>query len=129
MAVFGNLTLNTKVYVPSYFRVDVAGWYNRDAGVAAGFSLLTQRVYTSPSQGGQPGATRSVSRMVVPIVSETDSACSCAGTKLRESGWDLTGWFAPGSTEDERTDLYLRLKDYVASDAFKETFTKLTSVH
>ena len=128
MASFTNLTLNTKVYTPAYFRGDTATWMFRGAGVASGFSRLDQRVYQAAKVAGKPGAFHSTHKLTLPIVAEVDSDCSCAGTVLRESGFDVHGWFAPGSTEAERLDVYQRLADLVASDAFKETFTKLAPV-
>ena len=130
MASFANVTLNTKVYTPSSYNNGVAGWLNRDAGVAAGFSPLTQRVYQAPRhKDGSLGAWHSVHKLTVPIVAETDSSCSCSGSVLRESGFDIHGWFAAGATLSERTDLYDRLCSLVLTDQFKETFTKLEPVH
>lgn len=128
MALFTNITLNTKVYTPAYFRGDTAAWMYRGVGVASGFSLLTQRVYQAGKQDGKQGAWHATHKLTIPVVAETDTECGCAGTLLRESGVDVHGWFAPGSTEAERNDLYLRLVALVASDAFKETFTKLAPV-
>jgi hypothetical protein len=127
MASFTNLTLNTKVYSPAYYRGDVAAWMNRDAGVSAGFSLLTQRVYTAAGGQGK-GAVHSVHKLTVPIVATTDSDCSCAGTLLRESGVEVHGWFAPGSSVAERTDILERFRSLVASDAFADTFVNLAPV-
>lgn len=129
MALFTNLTLNTKVYTPAFFRGDTATWMFRGAGVATGFSRLDQRVYqAAKGKDGKAGAFHATHKLTLPIVSEVDSECSCAGTVLRESGFDVHGWFAPGSTEAEREDLYNRLVALIATDQFKETFTKLAPV-
>lgn len=128
MASFTNLTLNTKVYTPAYFRGDTAAWAFRGDGVAAGFSNLTQRVYQAAKVAGKLGAWHSTHKLTLPIVAVADTDCACAGSVLRESGFDVHGWFAPGSTEAERLDLYNRLVALVATDQFKETFTKLAPV-
>ena len=128
MSAFTNLTLNTKVYSPSYRTGDTAGWMDRSAGIAAGYSLLTQRVYKAPENKGRPGAIHTTHKLTVPVLAEVDSSCSCTGSLLREGGFEVRSWSAETSTDAERLDLYLRLVDLVASDAFKDAFKLNTPV-
>lgn len=129
MSAFTNITLNTKVYTPTSYKGEMATWTNRDGGVAAAFSPLTQRFYQAPSQGGKAGAFHSVHRLTVPIVAAVDTECSCAGSLLRESGLEVRAWFAPASTTAERTDLLARLRALVLDPAFEDSFTALSPVY
>ena len=84
---------------------------NREAGVAAGFSRLSES-YKDPVTWTQ---TKITYNLAIPVVATADSDCSCTGTLLRTSSVTVSFWINQGSTLAERTDLYLRLKDLIAS--------------
>lgn len=112
------VTLNTVVYDPA--GQDSASklvlWFNRAGGILNSFSRLTQRF----RQGiGAAKASEISFRLEVPVVATSDTTCSCAGALLRTGYAQVTFTFAESSTTAERTDLYLRLKDLVATDLVK----------
>lgn len=109
-----NLVLNTKTYTPDGVSNGVAQWSNRSDGIAAGFSVVKQTL-KNPVTGTQIKIDHT---LVVPVVASVDTACVCAGEKLRESTVTISVWVPASSTTAERTDVYLRLKDLVADTQF-----------
>ena len=65
----------------------------------------------------------------IPIVAATDSTCTCAGELLRSSGYEIQMFADNTTTQAERLDDYNRLKDLVASDAFKASFVDLNPAY
>lgn len=124
MAAQANVTLNSVVYVPTGIKGGILGWVNRADGTPGAFSPLTESL-TPPSPTGKVfNATFKVS---VPIVATADTACSCAGTVLRFGEAIVTFLLPNTSTTAERTDLYLRLKDLVASSIMTDAVENLTT--
>ena len=119
------LTLNTKTYSPGGMRNNAAIWVERSGGVANSFSTLTQ---SSKDPGAGP-VGRLTSKLVIPIVATVDSTCSCTGATLRSTTINLEVLLPAGGSTAERTDAYLRLKDYIASDAFKLAMQNLDPVY
>lgn len=105
------VTLNTVVYNPSGLKAGVASWVSRVGGVLAGFSKLTQ-VYKDPTTGSQ---TKIDFQIDIPVLATADSVCACEGTLLRTNSAHISFWVAGTSTLAERTDLYLRVKDLLAT--------------
>ena len=125
MSEFSPITLNTKVYAPSDMNSGAARWMERGGGVATSFSPLTLRV-VSPAAGVKNYRVKS--NLLVPVVATDDSTCGCEGTFLRQIAGEITVTISQMSTAAEREDFYLRLVDYVASDAFKNAIEDLEPV-
>lgn len=121
MSQQASVTLNTVVYNPSGLRNGVAKWINRASGIVAGFSWFTQS-YKDPTTGTQ---TKIDFELSIPVLVDADSACGCVGDLLRTSSVRCSVWVASTSTLAERTDLYLRFKDLVANDVFKNAIENL----
>ena len=122
MAQQAAVTLNTVVYSPSGSENGIVKWFNRVGGVLNSFSALTQRFVTGA--GGQK-LTKVTYRLEVPVVATTDTDCSCAGTLLRTSSCQVDFWLAADSTVAERTDLYLRIKDLIATSTVSNAVENL----
>lgn len=108
------VTLNTVVYDPAGqdSTSKLVLWFNRAGGVLNSFSRLTQRF----RQGvGVAKASEISFRIEVPVVATSDTTCSCAGSLLRTNSCTVTFTCGDGSTTAERTDLYLRVKDLIAT--------------
>lgn len=110
-----NITLNTVVYAPAGSSAGIAKWVNRSAGVKNGFSILTESV-KDPVTGTQ---VKIDFDLQVPVVATESDTCSCAGSQLRTASAHISVWEAVTCTQAERDDIYLRIVDLVASDAFK----------
>lgn len=111
MSQQASVTLNTVVYSPAGLKNGVASWISRVGGVLAGFSKLTQS-YKDPTTGTQ---TKIDFNLSIPVLATADSTCACVGDVIRTNSAVLSFWVAGTSTLAERTDLYLRVKDLVAS--------------
>lgn len=105
------VTLNTKVYTPSGVSQGVAAWADRSSGVFTAISNLTATYKDSPKSE----VIRVGSDIGIPVVSETDTACTCAGSVLRTSRAKLEMLLPKTGTKAERTDLRLRLIDWLGS--------------
>lgn len=106
-----SVTLNTVAYAPAGLLQGVAKWVSRAGGILAGFSVLTQR-YREPTTGVQTKIDFNIS---IPVLATADSTCGCEGDVLRTNTATVSFWVAGSSTLAERTDLYLRVKDLVAT--------------
>lgn len=106
-----SVTLNTVVYSPAGLKSGIATWISRVGGVLAGFSKLTQS-YKDPTTGTQ---TKIDFNLSIPVLATADSTCGCEGDLIRTNSAVISFWVAGTSTLAERTDLYLRVKDLVAS--------------
>lgn len=118
MAVQAAITLNTVVYDPNGAPSGKPSWVNRASGLLGSFSKVVQDFTDSV---GKLKLTRVNFKLEVPVVATVDTACVCAGTTLRLGTASVTFTVAPDSTLAERTDLYLRLKDLVATDLVKNS--------
>jgi hypothetical protein len=63
--------------------------------------------------------------MLVPVVAEESSECSCEGDFLRQIGFEVTATINAGSLLSERTDAYDRFKDWVSHANFLAAFQNL----
>jgi len=112
------ITLNTKVYSPSGSPDNTPGvtsslWMDRSSSLAGGFSGLSSKFKTP--KGAQ---TKSDWNITLPTVAVADTATFATGDVMRTSSASVSVWLSPNSTLAERTDLYLRLKDLIASAPF-----------
>jgi hypothetical protein len=124
MAAQASITLNTVVYVPTGVLNQDAGWINRAGGVPNSFSDADIKVQ-SPSPGGS--VYRVTARLSLPVVAATDTSCVCAGDVLRDGNVTVQFLLPITGTTAERTDLYLRLKDLIASAPFIDAVENLVS--
>lgn len=115
------VTLNTVVYSPAGLLAGVAKWINRTGGILAGFSILTQR-YREPTTGAQTKIDFNIS---IPVLATADSTCACEGSLLRTNSASVSFWVAGTSTLAERTDLYLRVKDLIATSLVSDAVENL----
>lgn len=106
------VTLNTVVYDPAGANKGILKWVNRVGGLLNSFSHLTQGFLTN---SGAAKRTKVSFRLDIPVVATVDSSCSCAGSVLRTSSFQIEYWIDPNATAAERTDLRLRAKDLAAS--------------
>lgn len=116
------VTLNTVVYSPDGAPSGVPLWTNRAGGVLNSFSRLIQRFVTG---SGGLKLTKINYKVEVPIVATTDTTCACTGTLLRTSMATIEFSLSPDATLAERTDLYLRMKDLMATDLVKNAVENL----
>lgn len=122
---FGNLTLNSKVYEAQDIPGGTARWVEKSGGVGTSFSPLTLKV--APPAAGVRNY-RVDSKLIVPVVSLTDTALGPAGTFLHQIVVNTSVTVSNASTAAERTDAYERFKAFVATTAFKDAFEDLTPV-
>lgn len=108
------VTLNSVVYTPAGTNNGISTWADRSGGVSASFSFLTQSLKTTTSTAGT-SRTKVEYRLAVPIVAASDSECACAGSLQKTSSIDFLFLLDGNSTLAERTDLYLRAKDLIAT--------------
>lgn len=111
-----SISLNTKVYNVVGFNQNGQFVYSEtSSGVPSSFSYLTAKASAGT---GKSGSTVKWN-LSIPVAALTDSDCACAGDVLRAyyTKFDVT--IPPGSSAAERADLYLRIKDLVASPQFK----------
>ncbi len=116
------ITLNTKVYSPVGVFSNTAKWEDRTGGIPNGFSPLTLLV-KQPTPG--VANYRASAKLLVPVVQSAETACACPGEFLRQTGYEVSMTAAVGGTTAERTDAYLRFKDFVASAEFIAAFRDL----
>jgi len=119
------VTLNTVVYSPAGSNNGLARWVNRALGVVGGFKVRTQ-AFKSPTTGTQ---TKIDFNLSIPVVADESSACVCAGDVIRTNSAVISVWVASTSTADERTDLYLQVKDLVASTVFQDAVKDLNPAY
>jgi hypothetical protein len=119
----GNLTLNLKVYTPVQNLQGITKWQYMADGIPNGYSSATLSV-KEPASGVKN--YRSTGKLLVPVVKGEDSTCGCVGDFLRQIGYEVTMTADRTSTGAERTDAYLRFKDFVATPEFIAVFRDLT---
>lgn len=126
MSQQASFTLNTVVYDPAGAPRGKPEWVNRAGGILNSFSEVTQDY--REAVGGLKLTTASV-KLKVPVVASTDTACTCAGTVLRLGQVEVIFKLDPNSTLAERTDLYLRFKDLVATGYFSGMIENLNPAY
>ena len=104
-----NITLNAKTYYGAGTRNAVAEWYDRSSGLAAGFSKADASLRFSE------GKWRGLGRITLPIMVGEDSACGCEGDLQSLSDAQFSFRIDPKALPATRTDLRLRLIDFLQS--------------
>lgn len=115
----GNLTLNTKTYNGAGLSNGVARWYERSAGVPAGFSEA------SASLREENGFWRGMGKLKVPVVATQATECACPGSVLEASDAQFSFRIDPRADAAARTDLYERFKSYVGTAEVRAMFESL----
>lgn len=123
----GNITLNSKVYVPSGFSGSIAGWRYSGTGVPTGFSNLTESIDVPSTARGATttGQYRVKWKLKVPTIATDDSACACDGSVLRNTIADLVFTLHASGTTAERQDLLDQLDDLIADAQFRASILNL----
>lgn len=114
-----NLVLNTLTYVGAGVTNQVASWWNRASGFAAGFSQADASLRLSG------GKWRGMGRLTLPTLVEEDSSCGCEGQVHDTSDARFEFRIDPAASPATRLDLYLRFKDFVASTEVQAMFENL----
>lgn len=120
------VTLNSVTYNPAGTNSGLSSWMDRSGGVSASFSPLTEKFV---SNSGPSNLTKVTFRLEVPVVAESDTQCSCAGSLLRTSTCQISFWIPAGSTLAERTDLYLRVKDLISASVVSDAVEDLNPAY
>lgn len=117
------ITLNTKAYAFAGFNSNSQSVYKyTGGGLPSSFSYLTSRVTTGT------GGKESVGRwnLSIPHVATEASACACPGGVLGTDYLRIEASVSAVTTAAERTDLWTRIRDLVASAEFKASIEGLT---
>lgn len=114
-----NLVLNTLTYTGAGVTNQVAQWWNRVSGFAAGFSLADLSLRFSTEKWRGKG------RLTLPTLVEEDSSCGCEGQVHDTSDVEFSFRIDPKASPATRLDLYLRFKDFVSSTQVRAMFENL----
>lgn len=118
------ITLNAKAYNFAGFNQRSQSVYKyTGGGLPSSFSYLTSKVNTENSKAGQ---SRSEWRLSVPHVAAEASSCACPGTTLGTDYISVQVDISSITSAAERTDLWTRLRDLIASPEFKASIEGLT---
>lgn len=117
------ITLNAKAYnFAGFNNVSQSVYKYTGGGLPSSFSYLTSKVNTGTGKADSTARWN----LSVPHVATADSACGCEGTVLGTDYVRIELSVAPITTAAERTDLWTRLRDLVASAEFKASVESLT---
>lgn len=119
------ITLNTKVYNFSGLVNSLARFFNRPAGPASAWSELSATA--APGNLKQGSKSRARWKLGVPVVASVATATHEEGEIIRVSDVDIVVRSEQNATASELADLYLRIKDLVASPEFKASVETLTT--
>lgn len=119
------ITLNTKAYSFSGLVNRIATYFHRPAGPASGWSELTATC--TPGDTKTQLKSRARWKLAVPVVASETTAAYVAGDVLRVADADIIVRSEAVATSAELADLYLRIKDLVASPEFKASIETLTT--
>ncbi len=121
MSAFTALTLAGLIYTPSGYSNGVTMWTERSSSYPNGYSDLTNKVWQATNNGVK-GAYHSQSKITMPVVAVDGDSDNFQVGMLRSTSWvDIHCMLGNLTTVAERTSLYDRIVDYVASDAFKKS--------
>ena len=120
------ITLNAKAYSFAGFNARSMSVYKyTGGGFPSSFSYLTSKVDGEKKVNGNR-QTRVDWRLSVPRVATEASSCACPGTVLGTDYLSVSADVSSITTGAERTDLWTRLRDLVASPEFKASIEGLT---
>ena len=115
-----NMVLNTLTYTGAGVINQVASWWNRASGFAAGFSQANMSLRFSGDKWRGKGV------LTLPTLVAEDSACGCEGQLHDTNDAEFSFRIDPKAGPETRTDLYLRFKDFVGSAQCQALFENLT---
>lgn len=123
MAAQGNITLNTKVYVPNGRQPDnsMAWRLIGDSSFGGATSTLTDRV-SGPSKDG---IYRVRLKLDVPKAAATDSPCSCTGQAIGQGIFNCEVVIPSTFTAAERQDFVDRIQGAIANALFEANVASL----
>ena len=116
------MDLNGKTYTGAGLANGVAWYYERSAGVPAGFSAASSSVRSDKE------FWRLTGKLDLPIVSTSATECACPGSILSESDAQFTVRIDPKADLATRTDLYERFQAYVATAEVEAMFLNLQNL-
>lgn len=117
-----SITLNTKIYSFTGFNQNGQSVYKETSGgIPSSFSYLTDKVNTGT---GKSDSTVKWN-LSIPVTVTEDSSCACTGDVLRTNYVKVDVSIGAGSPLSERTDLWTRLRDLIASPEFKASVENL----
>lgn len=118
-----SITLNAKVYNFAGFNSNSQSVYKyTGGGLPSSFSYLTDKVNTGTGKADSTVRWN----LSVPHVATEASACACEGSVLGTDYVRIEVSVSPITTAAERTDLWTRVRDLVASTEFKASVESLT---
>ena len=112
-----DITLDGVVYADMGVTNGVHSWTDYSAGIPAGFSTLTQRVNFTKER------VNFLSKLYVPTVASSPSACACPGTLLDEVYLDVNVRASKTTDGDMRAFILQAVRDYVATTHFSGLLT------
>jgi hypothetical protein len=115
MAAQGNLTLNTKVYVPRGRNGDEAAWALVGDATFGGATSTVKESVRGPSKDG---ITRVRFTLDLPKAASADSACGCVGQITAQGYADIQIRVPSTFTTAERQDFVDRIQALVATTVF-----------
>lgn len=117
------ISLNAKSYSFAGFNATSQSVFKyTGGGLPSSFSYLTTKV-TTPTGGKDSVARWNLS---IPHVASEASACACPGGVLGTDYIQIQASISAVTTAAERTDIWTRIRDLVASPEFKASIEGLT---
>lgn len=117
-----SIVLNSKTYnFDGFLQTGISSYTERAGGVPSSYSPLTCKVDGVTGNG----AVKVRWKLKLPVVATEDTACTCAGTVLRNSTVDLVLTLDRGLTATERSDVLARLQDLVLKPEFTGSVSNL----
>lgn len=117
------ITLNTKAYAFAGFNANQQSVYKHTGGgLPSSFSYLTTKVNTGTGKADSTARWN----LSVPHVAVDASACACPGGVLGTDYIRIETSVSPVTTAGERTDLWTRIRDLVASPEFMASIENLS---
>lgn len=107
-----NIVLDGKTYTGNGITNGVNLWQNRSAGTVAGFADLTTQINYTKTK------VNVLSKIRVPVLADSDTACACEGTVLRTNYVDLNFRFDVSANQSDRDAMWQAVKDWVDSGQF-----------
>lgn len=112
-----DITLDGVVYADMGVTNGVHSWADHSAGVPAGFSTLTQRINLTKER------VNFLSKLYLPMVESSPSACACPGDLLDECYLDINVRTSKKTDGTTRAFILQAVKDYVLTTAFSDLLT------
>lgn len=112
-----DITLDGVVYADMGVTNGVHSWTDHSAGIPAGFSTLTQRINLTKERANF------LSKLYLPMVESSPSACACPGDLLSECYIDINIRTSKSTDGGTRAFILQAIKDYVITAHFSDLLT------